>query len=239
MKKYTLSASKRDLVGRKVKNLRAKGEIPGTVYGKDVKSISISVPGDAFSKIYATAGETGLIELSVGGDIRPVLIHTVQKDPVSGAILHVEFYQVNLKQKVKTNVPLELTGDAPAVTQKTGVLLTLIDEVEVEALPTDLPEKILVDITKLAEVDQEVKVGDITVPSGVIILTAADQSVVRVGSLISKEAEAQAAAEAAAAAATAAEAAAATPSATATAAPAGETPAEPTKATEPTKPTTS
>jgi large subunit ribosomal protein L25 len=237
MKKYTLTAQKRDLVGRKVKNLRAKGEIPATVYGKDVKSITISIEGDAFAKIYAEAGETGLVELSVGGDIRPVLIHTVQKDPVKGTVLHVEFYQVNLKQKVKANVPVEFTGDAPAVIQKTGVLLTLIDEVEVEALPTDLPEKILVDVTKLTEVDQEVKVGDIAVPSGVTILTAPDQSVVRVGSLISKEAEAQAAAEAAAAAAAAAESVTATPPAEgAAAAPAGETPAAPAKTPESAKP---
>ncbi len=237
MKKHTLSAQKRDLVGRKVKTLRAKGEIPGTVYGKDVKSTTVSVSADTFMKVYSEAGETGLVELSVAGDLRPVLIHTVQKDPVKGAILHIEFYQVNLKQKVKTNVPLEFIGDAPAVVQKTGVLLTLIDEVEVEALPTDLPEKLSVDVSKLAEVNQEVKVSDITVPSGVTVLTAQDQSVVRVGSLISKEAEAQAAAEAAAAAAAAAESAAATTGAPAEgeAAPAstGEASADDTKSAKP------
>jgi len=232
MKKYSLSATVRELVGRKVKNLRAKGEVPATVYGKDVKSVSVAVSRDAFIKVYTAAGETGLIELSVAGDIRPVLIHTVQKDAVKGELLHVEFYQVNLKQKVKTNVPLEFTGEAPAVTQKVGVLLTLIDEVEVEALPTDLPEKIMVDVTKLAAVDEEVKVGDIAVPSGVTILTAPDQSVVRVGSLVSKEAEAQAAADAAAAATKAAESAAATAPAEG-ATPAGQAPAaEPAKTAE-------
>lgn len=238
MKKYTLSAVKRDIIGRKVKSLRAKGEIPGTVYGKDVKSVSVAVGGDKFMEIYSAAGETGLVELSVDGETRPVLIHTVQKDPVKGAILHVEFYQVNLKQKVKTNVPLEFTGEAPAVTQKVGVLLTLIDEIEVEALPADLPEKILVDVTKLSEIDQEVKVGDLPVPSGVTVLTAQDQAVVRVGPLISKEAEAQAAAEAAAAAAAAAEAAAAAPAGEAAPqeAPAGEAPAEAPKAPEAAKP---
>jgi len=237
MKKYILLATKRDLVGRKVKNLRAKGEIPATVYGKDVKSVSVAVSSDAFAKIFAEAGETGLVELSLGGETRPVLVHTVQKDPVKGHVLHVEFYQVNLKQKVKTNVPVEFTGEAPAVTGKVGVLLTLIDEVEVEALPTDLPEKILVDVSKLAEIDQEVKVGDIPIPAGVTLLTAPDQSVVRVGSLISKEAEAQAAAEAAAAAAAAAESAAATPPAGgpaegAAAAPVAETPVEAPKTPE-------
>lgn len=207
MKTYTLKAEKRDIVGRKVKNLRAAGKMPATLYGKTVKSVSISVPTDAFAKVYEAAGETGLIELSIGDDTRTALIHTVQKDPVRGQLLHVEFYQVDLKQKVKTKVPLELVGEAPAVTQKIGVLLSLIDEVEVEALPADLPEKISVEVDKLSEVDQEVKVESLTAPKGVTILTDPSVSVVRVGPLVSKEAEAQAAAEAAAAAAAAAEAA--------------------------------
>ena len=210
MKKHSLSAQKRDLVGRKVKTLRVQGKIPATVYGNKVKSISISVPTEAFTSVFQAAGETGLIELSIDGDIRPVLIHTVQKHPVKRNILHVEFYQVDLKQKVKTNVPLEITGEAPAATTKTGVLLTLVDEIEVGALPTDLPEKILVDVSVLAEVGQEIKVKDIPAPQGVVILTDSTQGIVRVAPLVSKEAEAAAAEEAAAAAAKAEEAAAAT-----------------------------
>lgn len=208
MKKYALTADVREIVGRKVKQLRAIGKIPATVYGNKVKSVSVTVSSDAFEKIYKEAGETGLVELSVGRDMRPVLIHTLQKHPVSNQLLHIEFHQVDLKEKVRANVPLELVGDAPAVSTKVGVLLTLIDEVEVEALPMDLPEKLSVDVSNLKDVDQEVKVGELTVPAGVTVLTDKDQSVVRVGALISKEAEAEAAAEAAKAAAAAAEAAA-------------------------------
>ena len=229
MKKYSLQADSRTIVGRKVKQLRAAGKIPATVYGKNVQSISVAVPSIAFEKVYKEAGETGLVELAVGKDMRPVLVHTLQKDPVTNQVLHIEFHQVDLKEKVHAKVPLELVGDSPAVVGRIGVLLTLIDEVEVEALPTDLPEKIGVDVTKLADVNQEVKVGELKIPSGVTILTDKDQSVVRVGALISKEAEAEAAAEAAAAAAAAAEAAAATPSteaAPAAGAPAGEKPAD-------------
>ena len=209
MKKHSLAADVRNLTGRKVKNLRKTGKIPATVYGKNVTSISIAVDADAFKKVYTEAGETGLVELTVGSDMRPVLVHTLQKDAVSNQLLHIEFHQVDLKEKVHAKVPLELSGVAPAVTGKAGVLLTLIDEVEVEALPTDLPEKLIVDVTKLAQVNQEVKVGELIIPSGVTIITDKDQSVVRVGALISKEAEAEAAAEAAAKAAAAAEAAAA------------------------------
>lgn len=242
MKKYSLTAEIRDIVGRKVKNLRKTGKIPATVYGKNVKSVSVTVAADAFEKVYKEAGETGLVELAVGKDIRPVLVHTLQKDPVSNHLLHVEFHQVDLKEKVHANVPLEFVGDAPAVIGKVGVLLTLIDEVEVEALPTDLPEKLDVDVSKLGEVNQEVKVGELKVPTGVTLLTDKDQSVVRVGALISKEAEAEAAAEAAAAAAAAAEAAAAAPPAggpeagvPAEGAPVGEKPVETAKPQEPAK----
>ncbi len=205
MKTYALDAKHRTIVGRKVKSLRASGMLPGTVYGKKVKSVSVAVDHAAFAKTYQAAGVTGVVELSLDGAPRPVLIHSVQKDPVKGQVLHVEFYQVDLKEKVTTRVPLEFVGEAPAVVNKIGVLLTLVDEVEVEALPTDLPEKIAVDVSTLAEVDQEIKVSQLSVPPGVTIMSGGDQAVIRVGSLVSKEAEAQAAEEAAAAAAAVAE----------------------------------
>jgi len=201
MKKYSLLGSKRTVVGKKVKSLRREGTIPATIYGKKVKSISVSVGFDAFEKVYAQAGETGLIELSVDRDIRPVLIHSVQVHPVTNAPLHVEFHQVDLKEKVHANVPVELVGECPAVAQKLGVLLTVLDEIEVEALPTDLPEKITVDVSKLAEVNAEFKVSDLILPAEITVLTDQGLTVAKVGPLVTKEAEALAAAEAAAAAA--------------------------------------
>lgn len=210
MKKHSLKATKRDDLGRKVKKLRLSGQIPATVYGKSIKSVSIAVPADTFAKTYGEAGETGLIELSVDGSVRPVLVHHVQKDPVTWAILHIEFHQVDLKEKVHADVPLELTGDSPAVTEKRGVLLTILDEIEVEGLPTDLVDKIEVDVSGLMEVNQEVKIGDLKIPAGLTALSDATLTVVKIGSLITKEAEAEAAAEAAKAAeAAAAETAAA------------------------------
>ena len=142
MKKYTLNAKLRELTGRKVKNLRHKGTLPASVYGNGLESLSIEVDTAAFKGVFAHAGETGVVELNVDGSPKPVLIHNIQIDPVSSEILHVEFYHVDLKQKVKTNVPIVLVGEAPIVLSKTSVLLTLLLEVEVEALPTDLPEKL-------------------------------------------------------------------------------------------------
>lgn len=220
MKKYSLKSTKRDDLGRKVKKLRKSGQIPATVYGKNIKSVSITVPADTFAKTYGEAGETGLIELSVDGAVRSVLVHHVQKDPVTWAILHIEFHQVDLKEKVHANVPLELIGESPAVTEKRGVLLTILDEVEVEALPTDLVDKIEVDVSGLMEVNQEVKIGDLKIPAGLTVLSDATLTVVKIGSLITKEAASEAAAEAAKAAEAAA-AAAETPAAAE-----GETPVE-------------
>lgn len=210
MKKHALSASVRDLTGRKVKSLRTQGLLPASVYGKKIKSASLTVKRDEFSKVYSEAGESGLVELSIGSDVRPVLIHNVQVDPVTSAPLHVEFFQVDLKEKVHANVPLEFIGEAPAVAQKQGVILTILDEIEVEALPTDLPEKITIDISGLATVDQEIKVSDLTLPNAVTLVSDKGLTIVKVGALVTREAEAEAAAEEAAKAAAAAEAAAAT-----------------------------
>lgn len=225
MKKHKLQAQKRELFGRKVRKLRREGLLPATVYGKKIKSISLAVAKSAFEKVYAEVGETGLIELNLGEEVRPVLIHNVQIDPVDSNMLHIEFFQVDLKEKVHTKVPLVFVGESAAVAQKQGVLLTVLDEVEVEALPAELPEKIEVDVSGLSQVNQELKVSELSVPSGVTVLTDAGLTVVKVGSLVTREAEAEAAAEAAAAAAVAAETAA-------EAAPAAEAGAEGAKVAE-------
>jgi len=210
MKEHVLQVEARSVTGHQVKKLRAVGKVPASVYGRHVESVSLTVDAKAFLEVYAKVGETGVIDLALGLEKRPVLVHHVQVHPVDGALLHVEFLQVDLKQKVKAHVPLVLEGESPAVLNGEGVLLTLIDELEVEALPRELPEKIAVNITILVVVGDELKVSNIAVPIGVEVLTEEDVVVVRVGARISKEAEAQAAAEAAASAAasTAAEGAA-------------------------------
>lgn len=198
-------------MGRKVKQLRKQKLVPANVFGKKITSAAIQVPVGDFAKIYKQAGETGLVELAVDGEKRPTLIQNVQVHPVSGAVLHADFYQVDLKEKIRARVPVEVTGVAEAVAQKLGVLLEITDEVEVECLPTSLPDKITVDVTKLAQVGQVVTVGDLVLPDGVIALTAKEAELVKIGSLVTKEAEALAKEEEAAKAAAAAETAAATP----------------------------
>ena len=223
MKTHTLVGQKRTVTGKKVKSLRREGQIPATVYGKKVKSRSVSVSADAFAKIYSVAGETGLVELSIDKEMSPVLIHSVQVDPVYGKTLHIEFHQVDLKEKVHAKVPVELIGESPAVAQKLGVLLTVLNDIEVEALPTDLPEKITLDVSTLVEVNQELKVSDAPISKDVTVLSDGTLTIVKVGPRVTKEAEAQAAAEEAQAAEAAAASASTAPATTEGQPAAGET----------------
>jgi len=161
MKTYKLKAEKRTVTGRKVKNLRKEGVLPANIYGKKVKSQAVKVKSDEFEKVLKEAGETSIVELMVGKVKKPVLIQNVQMDPVEDIPLHVDFHQVDLKEKVTADVPIEVVGEAPAEKQGLGTLVQYIDEVEVEALPTELPEKFEVDTTGLKEVDAAILVKDL------------------------------------------------------------------------------
>lgn len=212
MKRYKLAVEKRKIIGKKVKKLRKEGFLPANLYGKGVKSLSVQVPYKEFEKVYKQAGVTGIVDVAVDGEIKPSLIHNVQQDYYKHTLLHADFFQVNLKEKVKTMVPIVSIGEPKAVSEKLGLLIQTLARVEIEAFPTDLPDKIEVNVQPLAEVNAQITVSGLKTPAGVTILTNPSQVVVKIGELISKEATAQAEAEAAAAEA-----------AKAAAAPAGET----------------
>lgn len=199
MKRHKLAVEKRKVLGKKVKKLRKEGLLPANIYGKDIKSMSVQVPYKDFEKVYKEAGVTGIIDVEVEGSVKPSLIHNIQQDYYNHKLLHVDFFQVNLKEKVKTMVKIIAIGEPKAVSEKLGLLLQPLSEVEIEALPTDLQDKIEVNVEKLSAVNDQITVGEITPPTGVTILTDGSQVVVKIGELISKEAAEQAAAEAAAA----------------------------------------
>lgn len=193
MKRLNLNVEKRKVSGKKVKNLRRQAILPANIYGKHIKSLAVQLSFKDFEKVFKEVGETGLVELSVAGEekIRPALIHNVQLDPRTSQPLHTDFFQVDLKEKVTTMVPVEIVGEAVAVKDKKGVLLHTLNEIEIEALPADLPEKLEVDTSLMAEVDQEIKVGDLKVPTGVTILTDTGLVVCKIGSLVTAEMEAE------------------------------------------------
>lgn len=161
MEKILLNATKRDERGRKAKALRKKGILPANLYGKNIKSEAVSIDFNEFTKIYKKAGETSIVELLIGKEKKPTLIHNVQLDPVEDKIIHADFLQVDLKTKVAAHVRIELTGECSAEKMGEGTVVQYLHELEIEALPTDLPESFVVDISKLEKVDDQFAISDI------------------------------------------------------------------------------
>ena len=161
MDKHTLKADKRILTGKKVRSLRREGFVPANIFGKKMKSLAIQLKKDDFGKLYKEAGETSLIDLTVGSEKYNVLISDVQIHPIDDKPLHVDFRQVDLKEKVTATIPVETVGESPAEKSGLGTAVQLVDEVEVEALPTDLIEKFEVNIDGLTEVDQAIFIKDL------------------------------------------------------------------------------
>lgn len=233
MQKHTLKVTKREIFGKKLKALRKTGVLPGNIYGKDLKSQAVQVPVKEFQAVYDQVGSSGVVYLDFEGKEHPVLIHALAYDYIKSQPLHADFFQVNMKEKVKTKVPLHIVGEPKAVTEKIGMLLQPVGEIEVEALPTDLPESLEIDVTELAEVGQNLKVLDIKRADTITILSDPEQVVASIAELVSEEAVAQAAEEAAAAEAAGEAAEGAVPAeGTETPAAEGATPAPAEKPTE-------
>ncbi len=195
MTRLRIAVEKRKILGKKVKKLRREGILPANIYGKDIKSTAVQLPEKEFQKIYKEVGETGLLDLDVDKQTIPVLIHNVQSD-YKGILLHADFYKVNLKEKIKTMIPLVLTGEPKAARDKVGLLMQIVSEIEVEALPENLPEKIEIDVEPLSSVDEQITAGDIKPPKDVTILTDSSQVIAKISELVTKEAQEQAVEEA-------------------------------------------
>lgn len=189
MKRESLKVEKRDVQGKAVKKLRREGILPANIFGKGFESTAVQLPLKEFTEIYDKVGETGLVDISLGSDTIPVLIHNAQINPKTQMVVHADFFKVNLKEKIITYVPIVATGEAIAVRDNLGILLQQLSDLEVEALPTDLPEKIEVDITDLAEVGAQIVVSDLKIPAEVTAVTDANQTVFRIGEAVQEEPE--------------------------------------------------
>ncbi len=167
---FVIKASKRDS-GEKLVGLRKSGKIPAVFYGMGKTSTSISIPNVEFKKVWRDAGESSAVKVNLdGGDI-DVLIHEVQVDPVTDEPIHVDFLAIDMKKKIKVKVPLSFEGISNAVKTGVGNLVKVLHEVEIEALPADLPHSLFVDISKLETLDSNIVVSDIKLPAGVVVIT--------------------------------------------------------------------
>jgi len=171
MKSILLKAQKRDVVGKAASRIREKGLIPAVVYGHKIKNINIQVASNEFMKVYREAGESTLFDLSLN-DASPVkvIIQDVQKDPVKGDFIHVDFHQVSMKEKLQTQIPLKFVGVAPAVKAFGGVFVTQKESINVKCLPQDLVSEIEVDVTPMVTLEDSLRIKDLRVSEKIEVL---------------------------------------------------------------------
>jgi large subunit ribosomal protein L25 len=171
----TLSAKTRKDLGKKVKNLRKVGKIPAILYGPGIKNLPLEIDAKEFEKTLKEAGESSLIKLQVRDEDKKnkefiVLIHEIERDPLTLKPIHIDFYQPKLKEEVEALVPLIFEGESKAVKELGGTLVKNISEVKVKALPLNLPKEIRVSIEKLKTFEDEIFISDLKLPEGVKIL---------------------------------------------------------------------
>jgi len=162
--------------------LRAQGKVPAVLYGPKVKNMNLEVDLKEFGKVYNEAGESSLISLDVGGQKEKflVLIHDIQSDALTEKPIHIDFYQPDLKKEVESSVPLVIEGEAPVIKELGGTLIKKISDIEVKALPQDLPREIKVDISNLKTFEDNIVVKDLSVSSKVKILKDPEEIIITV-----------------------------------------------------------
>ena len=176
-----LKASPRTPLGKRSRRMLREGKLPAIVYGHNTEATPITLDRLEFQKVYTRSGRTHLVDLVLDGDrTEKVLIREIQVHPRRQGPIHVDFYQVNLQEKIEVEVPVHLTGESAAVKRGDADVLHTMHSVRVECLPSDIPESFEVDITPLEEIDMELRVSDLAVPKDVTILEEAEELVVKI-----------------------------------------------------------
>jgi len=176
----SLNAKIRKEVGKKTIALKESGKIPAVVYGPGVKNLSLEIDQLEFKKIFEEAGESSLIDLKVDKEKRPVLIHEIQRDPISSQIIHIDFFQASLKEDVEVTVPLVFEGTAPAIKDLGATLVKNMTEIQVKALPQNLPHEIKVNIEGLKAIGDHILIKDLPLSEGVKAVKKPDEIVVSI-----------------------------------------------------------
>ncbi len=181
MDKLQLQAQARDLKTTTPAKLRKVGRLPAVLYGHKVQNENLTVDAREFDKLLKKAGESTIVELvTEDGKTHPVLLHDVQTHYLTSQPTHVDFYQVSMTEKLKAKVVLEFTGEAPAVKTLGGILVKVLNELEVECLPADLPHNIIVSLDILKTLQDSIHIKDLAIPAKVKVLTPAEELVIKV-----------------------------------------------------------
>jgi len=193
MEKIVLQAERRTVSGKQVKALRRQGKLPAVLYGHHFDATPITLDAHSATRTLSSLTSSSLVTIDLDGTQHAALVREKQRDFIKGSLLHVDFQVVSMTEKLRVLVSIELTGIAPAVKDFNGVVITNLDEVEVECLPQDLPERVDVDISPLAHIGDSIYVRDIHVSDKVRVLTDPDEAVVVItGGTVEEEVEAAA-----------------------------------------------
>lgn len=176
----TLEAEPREIIGKQVKSLRRAGILPAILYGANVDPIPIQLDALKAARTLSGVSASTLIDLKVAGETHQVLLRDVQRHVIKRNMTHVDFLKVAMDVAIRTTVPIELTGTAPGVLEQGGILVPGVNEIDVEALPGDLPDRIVVDVSVLEEIDQSITVGELGIGAEVRVLTDLDENVAHV-----------------------------------------------------------
>jgi len=189
MKEIVLIAKRRDVVGKQVKALRREGLLPAVLYSRHLAPIIITLDMRDASRVLPTITSSHLVVVDVEGEKLTTLVREKQRHPVTGSLLHVDFQVLSMTEKLRTTVVIVLEGEAPAAKNFNGVLVTGQTELEVECLPSDLPERIRVNVSGLNEIGNSIHVRDLILPPKVEVLTDPDELVVLVTAQAAEEKE--------------------------------------------------
>ena len=175
-----LKAATRDLLGKSSRRLHGQGKLAAVVYGHNTNATPLVLDRLEFQKVFLKSGRTHLVDLVVDGRTDKVLVREIQTHPRRLGPIHVDFYQVNLEEKITVEVPVHLVGESAAVKRGDADILQPIHSLRVECLPSDIPEAFEVDMTPLEEIESEVRISDIKMPKGVTVLIDPEELVVKI-----------------------------------------------------------
>jgi large subunit ribosomal protein L25 len=180
MSELELNAKHRKVLGKQVKALRSQGLLPAVLYGTGIDPMPLELITIEANKVLSGTGGSTLLSLKVNGDTHQVLVREIQRDVIRGDLQHIDFLKVAMDVTIKTEVPIELIGEAPAVNEQGGLLVAGLSEIEVEALPADLPDRITVDVSVLLEIDDSITVAELKFGENVEVLSEQDEIVAHV-----------------------------------------------------------
>src|SRR5690242_11610841 len=175
-----IKASARQPLGKRSRRLLREGKLPAIVYGHNTEATAITLDKLEFQKVFLKSGRTHLVDLAIDGRTEKVLVREIQTHPRRLGPIHVDFYQVNLQEKIEVEVPVHLIGESGPVKQGDADILQPLHSVRVECLPSDIPSSFEVDITPLEEIESELRVSDLSVPKGVTVLDDPEDLVVKI-----------------------------------------------------------